>query len=160
MRKLSKIILIFENCDFVTIDCNYIYNISIGDIKSNLRFSSNNYIIRSNITNYLSLELKDIFDYEYTTVFGDKRSLLKQLNCNDITSIDIFSYEEDTPNKIECENIVVRWYFPKFYYSNKLIRYILNKISKRNWMYTNKYQKHKIRILRNKDKIYKITIKE
>ena len=98
--KVKNVTLVFENCDYITIDGKYIGNLLLDDLHTRFRRIACNSIDKIKTANTIAIEIhkyanKERYQFDQTDYEDFKQMTFDRLSAyNDITSIQ-FELVED-----------------------------------------------------------------
>lgn len=97
MEDLETIVIVFENCDFITIDRKHIYNFYISDITETISLALNALIVDKYAgTSHLTLKWNEVKNL--TTTLEENRTLEDRINSKDITHYYLHLTDKSTIN--------------------------------------------------------------
>ncbi len=119
IMKVKNLTLIFENCDYITIDGKYVGDFLVDNLHTCIRRIACNSIDKIDYADTIAIEIhknanKDRYQFDQTDYPNWKQKTFDRITkYNDITSIEFeleesYVEEEETP-KIECYQYYVDW---------------------------------------------------
>lgn len=112
MSKVSKIELILENLEVITIDSEDIGGIDIGDIKTRVQRMACNSINKYSYSDDIAIEIRKSANklFNYFEIEGAEELIFNRLTqCNDIASIEIHYESEDDKSELILVNYDERY---------------------------------------------------
>lgn len=130
-RTIRDITFVFENCEVITLNGEYIEDFYIKDIRKEYRRIAINAFDKFDMAHYVEISLGKEANIMYApfNIEADKRAVFDRIMAyNDITSIEFtFEHIEKGVKIIENEEVVVAWLGESEYTNEAQTSHIDNK---------------------------------